>query len=253
MNTVQVDLKENPPLNPDFKRTVEFYSNKFQYAKLEFKGANLMHRKLDLPPKALPIMDALLVKKLETKLKLFDEDDEDECFKPLNEYKSEINKLRETYLTKIKSRDESILDKKRKSEFEKKLIELEKGLNNVKLETINNLSAQINATKKRLLKDLTDFFIANPKALFPNHPNLWQGNEVYVKDEAISLSEEIIFKIKWPKAHLLLDEFKLIIQYSDITFENLKDESFISEIMEAGLIEEKDVTFLADFAKGIKV
>jgi hypothetical protein len=250
---LKTDLEQNPPLNPDFKRTVEFYSNKFQYVKLEFKGSNLMHRKLDLPSKALPVMDAVLKEKLETKLNLFDKDDEDKSFNPLNYYKTKIAELRESFLTKIKSREESLLNKTRKSDFEKQFKELEKGLENVKSETINNLAGQINTTKKRLLKDLTDFFIANPKALFPDHSNLWQNNDDYVKEEAPALAEEIVYKIKWPKAHLLVEEFKLIIQYSDITIEDLKNKDFISEIKEVGLINQKDINHLAEFGIGIKI
>ncbi len=37
VNEVLDDLKRNPPLNPDFKRIVEIYSNKFQYVKLQFE------------------------------------------------------------------------------------------------------------------------------------------------------------------------------------------------------------------------
>ncbi len=50
--------------------------------------------------------------------------------------------------------------------------------------------------------------------------------------------------IKWPKAHLLLDEFKLSVQYSDITIEDLKNDEFIKELMEEGLIGQKELTFL---------
>ena len=253
LNAVKVDLEKNPPLNPDFKRIVEIYSNKFQYAKLEFNGSNLMHRKLDLPSSALPIMDAALKEKLETKLNLFDKYDEDECFKPLNEYKAKIADLRKDFLTKIKSREESLLDKLRKNDFEKQFSELEKGLLNVKSDTINNLAIQIVSTKKRLLNDLIDFFIANPKALFPKHPNLWSDNEDYVRSEATTFAEETIHKIKWPKAHLLVDEFKLIKQYSDITIEDLKNKDFISEIKEVGLIDQEDINLLAEFGIGIKI
>lgn len=58
------DPYDNPvnPLNPDYKRIVEFYSNKFQYVKLKFNGSNLQHRKIELPPRVLPVADTELKK-----------------------------------------------------------------------------------------------------------------------------------------------------------------------------------------------
>lgn len=253
INEVRINLKQNPPLNPDFKRIVEFYSNKFQYVKLKFEGANLLYRKIEIPSKALPIMDSVLKDKLETKLNLFDKADEEECFKPLNSLKARIADLREKYLTKIKSREESLMDKLKKSDFEKELESLKKDIDKVKSETISKLATQIELTKKRLLTDLTEFFVANPKALFPNHPNLWAGNESYIKQESHSKAEEIIYRIKWLKAHLLVEEFRLILQYSDITFEDLKSEDFIRELSECKLINDADVNLLAEFGKGVKI
>lgn len=213
-----------------------------------------MHRKIDLPSKALPVMDAVLKEKLETKLNLFEKEDEDQCFQPLNDFKTKVAELRESFLTKIKSREESLLNKLRKNEFEIFFKDLEAELEGVKSETIFNLGKQINETKNRLLNDLTDFFIANPKALFPNHQSLWHNNDDYVKEEATTFAKEIVYKIKWPKAHLLVEEFKLLIQFSDITFEDLKNKDFISELKEVGLIvDQGDVNDLAVFGKGIKI
>jgi hypothetical protein len=83
---------------------------------------------------------------------------------------------------------------------------------------------------------LADFLEANPKALFPEHPHLWQDNLEYIRIAAKNKSEEIIFRIKWPDAHTLLDDFKLEVQFSDITFEDLKNEQFIGELKDCGLI-----------------
>jgi len=57
---VSEDLKMRPPIKPDFKRIVEYYSTKFQYVKLIFKGANLQSKKIELPKKALTVNDASL-------------------------------------------------------------------------------------------------------------------------------------------------------------------------------------------------
>lgn len=253
IESVSEVLKKNPPIHPDFKRIVEFYSNKFQYVKVKFEGANLQYRKIEIPSKALPIMDATLKDKLETKLNLFEKSDEEICFKPLIDFKTKLTEIRDAYLTKVKSRDESLLDKLKKSVFENEIENLKKAIEGVKNDIIGNIAEQINQTKIRLLADLIDFFIANPKALFPNHPNLWEGNLNYIKQSAKSKAEEVIFRIKWPEAHLLVDDFKLSVQYSDITYEDLKSQDFVNELKECNLIDESDENRLAEFGKGVKI
>lgn len=253
IDSVSEVLKKNPPIHPDFKRIVEFYSNKFQYVKVKFEGANLQYRKIEIPSKALPIMDATLKDKLETKLNLFEKSDEENCFKPLIDFKTKLTEIRDAFLTKVKSRDESLLDKLKKSVFENEIDILKKAIDGVKSDIIGNIAEQINQTKIRLLADLIDFFIANPKSLFPNHPNLWEGNQNYIKQSAKSKAEEVIYRIKWPEAHLLVDDFNLSIQYSDITYEDLKSQDFVNELKECNLIDESDVNQLAEFGKGVKI
>lgn len=253
IESVSEVLKKNPPIHPDFKRIVEFYSNKFQYVKVKFEGANLQYRKIEIPSKALPIMDATLKDKLETKLNLFEKSDEENCFKPLIDFKTKLTKIRDAYLTKVKSRDESLLDKLKKSAFEEQIENLKKEINGVKNDIIGNIAEQINQTKIRLLADLIDFFIANPKSLFPNHPNLWESNQNYIQQSAKSKAEEVIYRIKWPEAHLLVDDFKLSVQYSDITYEDLKSQEFVNELKDCNLIDESDENRLAEFGKGVKI
>ncbi|MBW8325070.1 MAG: hypothetical protein K0M50_09940 [Prolixibacteraceae bacterium] len=255
IDDVRESLKKNPPIKPDYKRIVEFYSNKFQYAKLVFKGSNIMYHKIDLPKDVLPIIDAELKEKLETRLNLFDKNDDEECFKPLNEFKVKIANLRETFFTKIKSREESLVSMQHKVEFVAKYELLKEELITVKADIISKLAKQIESTKTRLLEDLKDFFLVNPQALFPNDPYLWQ-NKAYIETEAKSVAQDLICnpkKIKWPKSHILLDEFKLSVQFSDITIEDLRNKEFIKELKEARLIGQADINFLAEFGIAIGV
>ena len=250
---VRVNWKKTPPLDPDYKRIVEFYSNKFQYVKFKFEGANLQYKKIDIPAQALPIMDATLIANLETRLNLFNKKDDQEVFEYLNDFKAKIEEIRKTYLNKVKSREENLLDKNKKREFESEVENLTSQINNVQSKTINGIAKQINESKDRLLDDLVEFFIANPKALFPEHPNLWENNNEYIEKAAKSAANTIIYKIKWPQAHLLVDGFKLIHQYSDITFEDLKSNEFVAGLIECGLINEAEKDKIAKFGKGISI
>ena len=46
-NYVKKNIELNPPLKPDFKRVVEYYSNKYQYVELNYHGQNLQHSYFD--------------------------------------------------------------------------------------------------------------------------------------------------------------------------------------------------------------
>lgn len=252
LEKVVEDLTKNPPLDPDYKRAVEFYSNKFQYVKLKFEGANLQTRKVVLPKKALPITDTVLKNQLETKLNLFDKNQIDETFAPLQELKQLVTDVREKYLKKVKSREESLIDRKNKQQFLDEIILTKKVIEKTKTNTVINLSKQITKSRDRLITNLTDFLKVNPKSLFNNVPNLLENDADYVSDLAESKAKEIVYKIKWPDAHDLVEEFKLVEQYSDITFEDLKNPQFINELFEINLIDTADVNNLAEFSRVFK-
>jgi hypothetical protein len=248
---VSKDLSANPPLHPDYKRLVEFYSNKFQYVRLRFEGSNLQHRKIELPAKALPIADTDLKERLETKLNLFEKKDYEVVFAPLQSLKNEIEEIREKYLTKIKSREESLLNKLEKQSFEKEIDKLKKGIIEIQKKLLVGVAKLINQTKANLLKELTQFLKENPRTLFPQHPHLWENDLDYLQSSAESKASEIIYRIKWPEAHVLISDFKMEAQYSEITFEDLKNKEFIKELKACGLIDTEDENQLAEFGKGI--
>lgn len=253
IKSVSENLQRNPPIHPDFKRIVEFYTTKFQYVKVKFEGANIPYKKIEIPSKALPIRDATLKRKLETKLNLFEKSKMDDYFKPLTDFKERLTEIRDSYLTKVKSRDESLLDKLKKSEFEEKIENLKKKIDGVKTDTIKNIDDQIIETKSTLLKDLIEFFSKNPSSLFSDDKKISYlvDNKDYVERFAKSEAERIINKIKWPAPHLLLNELKLIVQYSDITYEDLRNKEFVKELRKCNLINESDKNRLAEFGKGI--
>lgn len=252
LQTVSNDLKSNPPLNPDYKRIVEFYSNKFQYVKLKFNGSNLQHRKIELPPRVLPVADTELKKRLETKLNLFEQEFINETFSSIQELKEQLNEIREKYLTKVKLREERLLDKNRKSAFEQAVVDQKAKIGDVKTKCLVNIGKQIKMTSERLIVNLADFLAENPKVLFPDHKHLWENHEEYIKDASKEEAMSIVTKIKWPKAHDLLDELSIDLQYSDITYEDLKNKTFIKELLECGLIDDADEKQLASFGKGIE-
>ena len=104
LNTVKANLEKNPPLNPDFKRAVEFYSNKFQYADLHYVGQNIEHFTIQIPSKLLPYKNKELREKFLTRLKLFENINKSEEFIKFKTVEECKNQISEKYLTPIKCR-----------------------------------------------------------------------------------------------------------------------------------------------------
>jgi len=220
--------------------------------KLKFNGSNIQHRKIELPPRVLPVADSELKRRLETKLNLFDQDFLDDTFSTIEELKEQLSEIREKYLTKVKSREESVLDKSQKSAFVKVVNDQKAKIIDAKKTCLVNIDKQIQSTTERLIDNLADFLAENPKVLFPKIKHLWENTEEYLKIESKKAAEIIVKKIRWPKAHNLLDELSIDLQFSDITYEDLKNKTLIKELLECGLIDDADEKQLASFGKGIE-
>lgn len=247
------DLKQNPPLNPDYKRIVDIYSTKFQYVKLKFEGANLKSKTILLPKNALGIGNVDLKNKIESKLKLFDPKNIGGTFEPLEEINSMLVSMREKFLTKVRYREESIIERKVKDEFLLEKLKIEKQIKAVKNVVVRNIADKISMTKGELLENLVEFYKSNPDLLFSEKSSLYQNDEKYVQDEALRMSDVIIHKINWPVAHHLLEGLKIDIKFSDITFEDLKNEQFLKELFDIGLIDLDESGQLAEFSKAISI
>lgn len=241
VENVRNDLIKNPPLKPDYKRMVEYYTNKFQYVKLEFKGANLKTKKIELPKRAIPVNDPELKKLLEAKLNLFDEYSCENFFMKLEIFKDKMQSVRDEFLIKIKTREENILNKNNKANFEKSVESLKVDLKQVVDSVDKTIKDQINSRKETLQKILTEFFTKNPEFTTGSKTN------------ASDMANVIIYHIKWPNEAELTRAFKITTQYSDITFEDLQNKELINELFSRNLINEHDKNSLADFGKAIKV
>jgi hypothetical protein len=253
LEAIEKDLSANPPLKPDYKRIVDFYSNKFQYVKLEFSGANLRTKKIELPQKALPVRSTELKKRLETKLELFDKENSEELFKPLEDFKLKVQELRDKFLKPLTIRSENVIKRTDKILFDEEVNKLVKEVQSLKKKIIDKMSEQIERTKERLFNELTDFFIENPQDISSLGDLFQTYSKEYVRQEAKNLASKTIWKIRWPSPHELVEDFKLVTHYSDITFEDLSNKALIEELKKRELITDIDINNLAEFGKGIKV
>jgi len=250
VKAVNDDLKTNPPLKPDFKRIVEYYSTKFQYVKLIFKGANLQSKKIELPKKALTVNDASLRKRLETKLNLFNTDEDKEIFPELEDIKLQIKEIREFYLVPLKIREENLLEIAKKDDFEIEVSQLKDEIAKISDKIIQKIDVKIEETKNNLLRELETFYTENPKQISDNDLFL-KSDKAYQERVAKNKAAEIIHSVKWPEAFELLSKMSMDLFYSNITIEDLSNKALLEELIQRGVITEADKTSLAVFGKGI--
>lgn len=250
VKAVTDDLKTNPPLKPDYKRIVEYYSTKFQYVKLIFKGANLQSKKIELPKKALPLNDASLRKRLETKLNLFNTNEDKEIFPELDDIKLQIKEIREFYLIPLKIREENLLQISKKEDFENEVRQLKDEIAKISDKIIQKIEEKIEETRNNLQAELLTFYIENPKQISLNNVFL-TSNEAYKQSMAKNKAAEVIHSVKWPAAFELLSKMTIDLFYSNITIEDLSNKDLLQELIDRKVITEADKTSLADFGKGI--
>lgn len=235
---LEVKLNNDPPLKPNFARTLEVYKAKFQYVDLKFKGANINSTKVKLPAKALPFKDNKLKNAIEANLKLFTDLSEKDFLNDFFEIKNKIKELREKYLFHIKIRDKSILKKESRNEFEKEIKSIVDDISNTKTKILNKLQGEINNSRKGIENSLYEFLVTNPP---DNTKNLF--DEV-LEDRIRYEVSKIISRIRFPDANSLLDDMKLDYYYYDITWEDLNNGEFQKEMLEKKLLSENEKAYI---------
>jgi hypothetical protein len=245
------ELVSNPPLKPDYQRIVTFYTNKFQYVRLEYQGANLKSKKVDIPSRVLPIRNANFKESLESKLNLFKNRNSD-IFNEMDDVKNYVKLIRERFLTPLTSRKVSLLMVSQKEDFKTSLKELEKILNELTNKGVREISNEIETTKKEVSEQLISFYSQYNEEL-PFFKFIANKSKDEINKEIQLHVEKIVNSIKWPDAQQLLDNFKLEADYSDITFEDLNNIELINELKSRGLINTEDNEKLSTFSQGIEL
>ena len=247
IDEIKTDLEKKPPLNPDFKRKIEFYQNKFQYAELHYQGQRIEHYTISIPSKLLPYKNEELKNKLLTRLKLFENINSNEDFQKFKTIEQRKTEIIEKYLTPLKCRkNRSVLKMETKSEFIADIKSLTEDLGKIKITIYSAMIDEVESAKKNLQITMETFLIENPTK---EMVNMGEGN--YQK-MAKTISTTLVGKINVDPAKLI-SNFKIECHFADITFEDLSDKELLNEFTEKKLIGEADVNQLAEFGKGIKV
>jgi hypothetical protein len=248
LSEVKEDIKLNPVINPDFKRTVDFYSARFQYAELHFGGAKFNTQKVSIPAKALPFKNSELQSKLDTKLRLFDEIEQSDEYREFQDLSKKLTEIREEFLTPLSSRKgKRLLVKARKKDFQSEIKIFKEELEAMSKLLYETLLKEIERSKSELLSTLVSFYIANPT---DKMKDMGEANHSMVAEWD---AKSIVEKVKFPDAYKLIKDMKVECFYSDITVEDLSDEVLLNELCERGVINRNDESALADWGRGIDI
>lgn len=247
LEEVRINLEKNPPLNPDFKRKVEFYKNKFQYAELHYYGQRIEHYTISIPPKLLPYKNEELKNKLLTRLKLFENINDNEDFQKFKTIEQRKNEIIEKYLTPLKCRkNRSVLKVDTKIQFVEEIKTLTQDLGKIKTTIYSAMIDELESAKTNLQSTLEAFLIENPT---DEMINMGQNNFSIM---AKSISTALVSKINVDPAKMI-SKFKIDCHFADITFEDLSDTDLLNEFVEKKLIDDTAINKLAEFGQGIKV
>ncbi len=247
-DNVKKDLDQNPPLLPDMKRMVEFYSTKFQYAELHFEGQNIMHLSVNIPSSALPYNDENLKKRLKTKIKVFESMEISDTYKSFDEIIEFKKAISAKYLTSIKCRrNKNLLKKVEKVEFLRDVQLLRAVLDQLKSSYYQLLDTHIKSARKELKFTLETFLLDNPSE------EMKVFGEPNFNLTASNIAEGLIRKIRFPDPAKLIKEFQITTTFSDLTYEDIKDQTFINELKKRNLITEMDEKQIAHFETGYRI
>lgn len=244
---VRENLEKNPPLNPDFKRKITFYQNKFQYAELHYYGQRIEHVTVSIPSKLLPYKNEELKHKLMTRLKVFENINDNKAFQNFKTIEQRKNELVEKYLTPLKCRrNRSVLKIETKLQFLEEFEKLKNDLGKIKTTIYSAMMDELNSAKENLKKTMEAFLLENPTEEMVNMGEM----NFHVMAETISTS--LVAKISVDPAKMI-SKIKMDCHFADITFEDLGDSELINEFIARKLIDEADASQLANFSEGIQI
>lgn len=239
---IEAKLSKDPPLKPNHARTLEVYKAKFQYVDLKFSGANLHIKRVRLPYDALPFKDENLKRSIEANLRLFTDLPEKDILKKFFILKEKVHGVREEYLDHIKFSDKNIIKREIKCEFEDKIKDFQKEIDDTRNSILNDLQAEIQKSRENIENNLYDFLSINT----PEELSRYSGE--VLKYEIKSLVSFILTKINFPNAMGLLSGLKLEYFYYDITWEDLNRKEFVKELQEKKLITNKEKAYFDSLA-----
>ena len=208
---------------------------------MNFEGANLNFKKVNIPPNAMPFKDKEIKKALETKMRLFDDLESNENFNEFFNTKDEIEKIRKKYCVPITSRKKSILFISKKEDFVKEVNNIKERIEKVNKIIPQYLDQEILKSKKRIRKEMGDFLKTNPPDEIKNY------KPSFFNDKVDDIVNGIINSIKYPDPNKILGSMCLKENFYNLTFDDFENEKFLKELETKGIMKKGEIEKIVSF------
>jgi hypothetical protein len=244
---IKESIEKNPPMHPDLKRKLEYYTTYFLWIEMKFRGANISKKTITVPRHVLPINSDDLRKKLSAQLKLFENIESAIWYYKLKKINDDVNNLRKKYLTPVKAKDgKNIILKNNLLKFNEEFDSINQNIAKVTSEVKQKIKEEIDATKERFHKVLTEFYLANPNDEMKKIP---RGEKKATIGEFVT---QLVRNVDFPEAEELLEGFSLSKQEFELTEHDLSNKTLIKELVDKGILNDKDAKQLGKWGKGFQ-
>lgn len=235
---IQEALTKNPPIAPDLQRQIKTYTAKVQFVELKFSGINIQARTVNIPKDAVPINNHELRKLLLTKMKLFQNVEENKSFQVFTELRAKVDALRIEYLKPVTCREgKSIIQVEVKDAFASRLETIKSEVQELNKQLPDIIETSLSEIRQVFSNELVKLY-SEPQN-FPKHLDKFISKEIRTEklNSYISnLVEAIFLKVARQAENICLQEF-----YYDLTFQDFSDKKFIEELQKKKIMKDEDI------------
>lgn len=220
--SVEENLKTNPPQPFDLQRKVWVYQALIQFVEVELEGGRIQQRTIPIPHhlnQHLLKTEKDLSDRFKAKYKLVDE----KALEGLAKIRKDVENVRDTYAPSLGKRWGRVILKEKKQDFLNEMKLLEDQLTYFCQNELHRLQTQIEASLNDLAAELAPSLKRNPpKELSVRSTKVTeQSCKEYILDS--------LFK-STPSAKSILENTKLHTTFKDVTIETLKDTDFQNSV-----------------------
>ncbi|NCD35388.1 MAG: hypothetical protein EOL87_18530 [Spartobacteria bacterium] len=221
---IKKQLEQAPPAKFDVARQVRVYSAYLQYVELSLRGAAIQRHKVQIPK----ILQGLgnnrqLENRLKTTFDLIDKDS-DVSSKPLQD---ELNNIRKNFTKSLGNDKGRVILKSSICVFEEIIKEFQKKIENHKDSIKLNIKEHINRSKYIVTEHYIENLLKNP----PVELKAFCQSSIPTRERSMDWLDRELTKV-FPKVEDICNEIALDLNYKDVTYQTLKDESFLQQIRE---------------------
>jgi hypothetical protein len=245
---IKKQINQNPPVEPDIRRILDVYTTRFQYVELIAKNIKIGQHRANMPEDSIPVQNKELRKRLISSIKAFENIERSIELLELGELESKVKDIRKEFLIPITCRNgKNLIKKERLVAFRAQVEVLNEEFKTISKKLKGVLTAEIERTKEQIRNEWRLIFKQFPPEELKDVTE--KDNDYQKKIELIL--NRMIREIKFPPLDKIVTEFSLNAYYFELTWDDLKDDVLIAELIKKVVIEETDQTKLADFKKAL--